>query len=144
MERANTIIASNPDVSKYTLKDGESFEMNEDQDAVLTWCDYKEVRTEWSRRIMYRLPSAIYINVLAVKPEEQGKGKGRQLLTRMLEKFSSCGSWDNAILSVKVENERAIHLYKSLGFEFMGDVFKYPRSKNLKLHIMIRPLNTPE
>ena len=53
------------------------------------------------------------IDDLLVKKEYQGRGYGRQILLWALENINS----SNIILHVAEWNERAVRLYKSVGFE---------------------------
>ncbi len=53
---------------------------------------------------------------LAVSPEYQGRGLGRRILLRVIERLS-CMGYDGLSLMVSRENARALHLYRSMGFE---------------------------
>lgn len=50
----------------------------------------------------------------AISPEHQGKGYGRKLFKSLLD---SCDGWLAPELDVRADNEKAIKLYESLGFE---------------------------
>lgn len=60
----------------------------------------------------------------SVLPQYRGKGWGKKLLTHTLEFLKSKG-WDFVTLHVRVDNEVAQKLYKSLGFEVVETVNKY-------------------
>lgn len=53
---------------------------------------------------------------IAISPEWQGRGAGRQLMNRLLEWADQWGGVLRVELWVHVDNERAIALYRSLGF----------------------------
>jgi ribosomal protein S18 acetylase RimI-like enzyme len=53
---------------------------------------------------------------LAVDPPLQGQGIGRDLLTRVCQQLQADGA-DEVTLEVAVDNDRAIELYYSVGFE---------------------------
>ena len=46
-----------------------------------------------------------------------GEGTGRRMLERILELVFDCAPTDTLFLRVATYNERAIHVYRSLGFE---------------------------
>ena len=71
----------------------------------------------------YNIGSVIDI---AVKGEHQGKGIGKLLLNKIINSFREKGCKE-VILQVNVQNERAIGLYKSFGFE----PWKYELKKKL-------------
>ncbi|TGB03568.1 GNAT family N-acetyltransferase [Halobacillus salinus] len=56
------------------------------------------------------------IGPLALIPEYQGKGLGRQLLRKALE-FGKSKGLPKAVLCVNADNEQAVHLYTKEGFE---------------------------
>jgi len=55
---------------------------------------------------------------LAVDPEFQGRGLGRLLLTRTIERLAEMG-YDGLSLMVSRENHRALDLYRSFGFDLV-------------------------
>ena len=55
------------------------------------------------------------INNIGVTPKHRGKGYGRQIMLFALQKLKE-GGCDKARLRVHINNRRAIHLYKTLGF----------------------------
>jgi ribosomal protein S18 acetylase RimI-like enzyme len=55
----------------------------------------------------------------AVLPEFQGRGIGRQVLSRLAQELPSEGL-TNVSLEVSVTNDAALHLYSSCGFDVMG------------------------
>ena len=64
------------------------------------------------------------IGPLAILPEYQGKGLGRQLLRASLQ-FAKENSYKRTILSVNGENERAQALYIQEGFKQVEGVTCY-------------------
>jgi len=57
-----------------------------------------------------------WIREIAVRPDYQGNGYGRQMLVKALQWGKEKGA-DKAFLAVDVENDNALSLYTSLGFE---------------------------
>lgn len=57
---------------------------------------------------------------IGIAPAWQGKGLGRQLMHRLIDWADNWGGVLRIELWVHVDNERAIALYKSLGFEQEG------------------------
>ncbi len=55
----------------------------------------------------------VYISGLVVKPKFQGKGVAKEVLKKLLDQFESVKKID---LVTHPENERALELYRSLGF----------------------------
>jgi ribosomal protein S18 acetylase RimI-like enzyme len=55
---------------------------------------------------------------LAVAPDFQGRGLGRLLLNRTIERLSEMG-YDRLSLMVSRDNHRALDLYRSMGFELV-------------------------
>ena len=53
---------------------------------------------------------------LAVAPDYQGRGLGRRILSRVIERLSDMG-YDRLSLMVSRDNHRALDLYRSMGFE---------------------------
>lgn len=66
----------------------------------------------------YNLGGEAYINNIAVKPEYQGKGYGKLLLNRLVEKAKEGAS--AITLEVRKSNLRAQNLYESAGFKNKG------------------------
>lgn len=71
--------------------------------------------------------------LIAVRPEQRGKGTGRQLLDYAIEKCFTSGARD-MFLEVRVKNIPAINLYKSRKFEVVGKRPGYYRSDKGELH----------
>jgi ribosomal-protein-alanine N-acetyltransferase len=61
---------------------------------------------------------------LAVLPKWKGMGLGRRLMQYLIEQASSLGYYSTR-LEVRENNQRAIQLYKSLGFGEIGIKAKY-------------------
>lgn len=64
----------------------------------------------------YNKESVINIGPIAIIPEYQGKGLGRQLVRKALQFGNSIGI-PKAVLSANADNERAVHLYTKEGFK---------------------------
>ena len=65
-----------------------------------------------------------HITNIAITPEERGQGVGRKLTEALMQYLSNLGAV-YATLEVRVSNERAQHLYKSLGFVSVGKRKRY-------------------
>ena len=61
----------------------------------------------------------LYVHHMAVIPEMQDRGLGRRLLEKAVAIAAERGR--QMKLEVEAGNERAIHLYRKLGFDFIGD-----------------------
>ncbi|HEY7820406.1 MAG TPA: GNAT family N-acetyltransferase [Vicinamibacteria bacterium] len=61
-------------------------------------------------------PGQAHLAQLAVAPEYQGRGLGRQILVRVIERLKEM-RYDGLSLMVSRENHRALDLYRSMGFE---------------------------
>lgn len=80
--------------------------------------------------------------LIAVAPNQRGKGLGGRLLDYTIEMCSASSTRD-MFLEVRSGNTDAIYLYKSRGFEVVGKRPGYYRSDNGQLHdalTMHRPL----
>lgn len=68
-----------------------------------------------------------YVALLAVDPEQQGRGLGTALLQRALARFETAGLGE-AQLSVAGDNPRALALYENVGMQprFRLDVYERP------------------
>ncbi|TAK22328.1 MAG: GNAT family N-acetyltransferase [Chloroflexota bacterium] len=68
----------------------------------------------------------IYVTSFAVRPEHQGRGYGRQILTRVVRTLAS---EDRPIMiEVATNNQNALHLYRSCGFQIRV-AFAYYRAR---------------
>jgi ribosomal-protein-alanine N-acetyltransferase len=56
---------------------------------------------------------------LCVRPDKQGQGLGRRMLTHMVDLAGRTGA-DTMLLEVRFSNQVAIALYTSLGFAELG------------------------
>ena len=74
------------------------------------------------------------IHTLAVDPAHQGQGIGRELLRALLE--HACGA--TVFLEVRTDNEVAIQLYRSEGFEVIGMRRAYYRPSGADAFTMCR------
>jgi ribosomal protein S18 acetylase RimI-like enzyme len=68
-----------------------------------------------------------YIMAVGIIPEERGKGYGRQMLSALIQKLLDEGH-TRFTLDVETQNESALNLYKSCGFQTstIYDYFKIP------------------
>lgn len=88
----------------------------------------------------WMLPGEIHLMNLAVRPEERGKGFGRYLLTKMIERGTVDGSqvvW----LEVRPSNQRARALYEKAGFTEMARRPRYYRDTKEDAILMALPLS---
>ena len=79
---------------------------------------------------------------LAVRPAEQGKGLGRQLLRQYEAEARRRGATE-AFLEVAVDNDAAIHLYRSEGYADAGwrkDYYEGPTGAKLSCLVLRKEL----
>jgi len=104
--------------------------------------------------VMYkkRTSAITHISALAIKPQWQGRGVGRAIMSFLLQKLAGIPQLE---VVVHPENTRAVNLYQSLGFEiaarhenYFGDgeprVLFVKLNKGVKKHISatLRPKRT--
>ena len=77
-----------------------------------------------------------HITNIAVAEAERGKGVGRRLTEALLQYISNLGA-AYATLEVRVSNERAQHLYKSLGFVSVGKRKRYYEDNGEDAYLMV-------
>ena len=77
-----------------------------------------------------------HITNIAVREESRGRGLGRRLTAELLQILSNLGA-AYATLEVRVSNERAQHLYKSLGFVSVGKRKRYYEDNNEDAFLMV-------
>ena len=77
-----------------------------------------------------------HITNIAVAEEERGKGIGRRLTEALMQYISNLGA-AYATLEVRVSNERAQHLYKSLGFVSVGKRKRYYEDNGEDAYLMV-------
>jgi len=70
-----------------------------------------------------REEETVFLTAFCVRQEEQGKGIGRQILTRMVSDLRAAGE-SRIALEVEATNENALHLYQSCGF-VVSDGYHY-------------------
>ncbi len=77
-----------------------------------------------------------HITNIAVREEARGKGIGKKLTSELLQVLSNLGA-AYATLEVRVSNERALHVYKSLGFVSVGKRKRYYEDNNEDAFLMV-------
>ena len=77
-----------------------------------------------------------HITNIAVAEAERGQGIGRKLTEALMQYLSNLGA-AYATLEVRVSNERAQHLYKSLGFVSVGKRKRYYEDNNEDAFLMV-------
>lgn len=77
-----------------------------------------------------------HITNIAVAEAYRGRGIGKQLTGALLQYLSNLGAC-YATLEVRVSNERAQHLYKSLGFISVGKRKKYYEDNGEDAFLMV-------
>ncbi|MDB5143568.1 MAG: hypothetical protein JWQ66_2281 [Mucilaginibacter sp.] len=68
------------------------------------------------------------VSAVCTHPDHLGKGYARQLLLRQMQRIKAAGNIP--FLHVRYDNERAIRVYESLGFETRIEVYFYVLAKN--------------
>ncbi|MDW0118513.1 GNAT family N-acetyltransferase [Sporosarcina thermotolerans] len=110
-----------------TVEDVKNMENKEDYlegGISLLYHQEKPVGVVRSSREFYNNEFVLNIGTLALIPEYQGKGLGRQLLRKALEFGNSIGL-PKTVLSANAENERAVNLYTKEGFKKEESVVCY-------------------
>lgn len=79
----------------------------------------------------YRNSHIIYLGGLAIAPDFSGRGLGKVMLEEIIS-FANQNRFKRIELSVAAINEKAIHLYESMGFQREGVLknFTFLASKN--------------
>jgi ribosomal-protein-alanine N-acetyltransferase len=77
-----------------------------------------------------------HITNIAVQEEARGRGIGKRLTAELLQILSNLGAC-YATLEVRVSNERAQDLYKSLGFVSVGKRKRYYEDNNEDAYLMV-------
>ena len=77
-----------------------------------------------------------HITNIAITEAERGKGIGRKLTEALMQYLSNLGA-SYATLEVRVSNERAQHLYNSLGFVSVGKRKRYYEDNNEDAFLMV-------
>ena len=77
-----------------------------------------------------------HITNIAVREDARGRGIGRMLTSQLLRILSNLGAC-YATLEVRVSNERAQNLYKSLGFVSVGKRKRYYEDNNEDAFLMV-------
>ncbi|TGD86701.1 ribosomal-protein-alanine N-acetyltransferase [Mycolicibacterium sp. CH28] len=80
-------------------------------------------------------PFEYEIHTVGVDPACQGQGIGRRMMTELLD---SVGPDSVVFLEVRTDNEPAIALYESLGFEKMGVRKRYYQASGADAYTMRR------
>ena len=77
-----------------------------------------------------------HITNIAVTEEERGRGIGRKLTEALMQYISNLGA-AYATLEVRVSNERAQNLYRSLGFVSVGKRKRYYEDNGEDAYLMV-------
>lgn len=77
-----------------------------------------------------------HITNIAVRENARGRGLGKRLTSELLQVLSNLGAC-YATLEVRVSNERAHNLYKSLGFVTVGKRKRYYEDNNEDAWLMV-------
>lgn len=77
-----------------------------------------------------------HITNIAVRENARGRGLGKRLTSELLQVLSNLGAC-YATLEVRVSNERAQNLYKSLGFVTVGKRKRYYEDNNEDAWLMV-------
>ncbi|GAB4471428.1 MAG: hypothetical protein OHK0057_15040 [Thermoflexibacter sp.] len=72
----------------------------------------------------YRLAHGIYLGGVAIHPDYMGKGHGKQMMKEIINYCVNQG-FIRIELSARIDNEKAIKLYESVGFQKEGILKKY-------------------
>jgi L-phenylalanine/L-methionine N-acetyltransferase len=82
----------------------------------------------------HRSAHIVYVGSVAVHPSFSGKGYGMQMLKEIIA-FADDKNFKRIELSVGVQNEKALALYKKAGFEEEGVLRKYTYLKSENRYI---------
>ncbi|MDT7608606.1 MAG: [ribosomal protein S18]-alanine N-acetyltransferase [Pseudonocardiales bacterium] len=85
-------------------------------------------------------PAETEIHTIGVHPEQQGQGVGRRLLAGLLRHADELRA--AVFLEVRTDNEVALELYRSTGFERLGVRRNYYRPSGADAFTMRRPPST--
>ena len=77
-----------------------------------------------------------HITNIAVRADARGRGVGKRLTAELLQILSNLGAC-YATLEVRVSNERAQHMYKSLGFVSVGKRKRYYEDNDEDAFLMV-------
>jgi ribosomal-protein-alanine N-acetyltransferase len=77
------------------------------------------------------------VHTIGVHPDQQGRGIGRRLLAGLLARADDLGA--TVFLEVRTDNEPAITLYRSTGFDQVGLRRNYYRPSGADAYTMCRP-----
>ena len=77
-----------------------------------------------------------HITNIAVREDARGRGLGKRLTKELLQILSNLGAC-YATLEVRVSNEQAQNLYKSLGFVSVGKRKRYYEDNNEDAYLMV-------
>jgi ribosomal-protein-alanine N-acetyltransferase len=86
-------------------------------------------------------PAETEIHTIGVHPEQQGRGVGRRLLAGLLHHADEQRA--AVFLEVRTDNEVALELYRSTGFERLGVRRNYYRPSGADAYTMRRPPTVP-
>ena len=144
-------------IIKYVISQGDSFTFSPDstREFVLEdWCDSKRetfvavsegevVGTFYIKANQIGLGSHIANGSYMVAPEARGKGVGRQMGEFSIKEAKKLGFYAMQFNFVVKSNEKAVNLWKSLGFEIIGEIpeaFRHIKNGLTNAYIMYRKL----
>lgn len=81
----------------------------------------------------------LHVNNIAVHPSCRQKGYGEVLMRAAID-FGLANRCRRVTLEVRVSNEKAISLYKKLGFRVVGEVPDYYESEHENAYILLKDL----
>ncbi len=71
---------------------------------------------------------------IAVNPDEQGKGVGRQLISAFLQEARSCGASSVLLSTDAINNDAVNHFYLRAGFQILK-VYVTPEKRQMNEYI---------
>ena len=112
--------------------------------AIVVVAERKEVVMGWAAGLLrrYRQRHSGRLYAVAVHPDAQGKRIGHKLTEHILNALAARGA-QRIFLEVHAENQKAINLYRKLGFIDQGYLANYYGQHHHAIR-MIRPATTNE
>ena len=120
--------AESGDVLNITLLEEITFPLPWSEESIRHDIERNEIAlvavAEWDRNFagyidVWQVAGEGQLNNIGILPEFRGLGIGGHLMKYMMDWLRDCGN-EELTLEVRSSNERALHLYRKLGFEEMG------------------------